>query len=262
MRSRFTVATATFVTLLGFVLLGLMTQGNYGGSAKAQRVSIPADQGSVRGNWSSAPAALQDSRTEPPRQVLPAAGYSAGSIPPLEGHPRLGVSSSHPIVVAIKDGPELHGNLVERNALQFQTVFGLVSIPINTILGVRMAEDPRQPATICLWNGDSLTGTLTGGALTMNTAWGSATIAGDHIISVVTTEQPAQWKQNAGRWYIVVREGEELAPPDTEQQCEGQKSDAADRPPSLEMLPGPQTPVDPSEPTEEPEAADDELPRT
>ena len=65
---------------------------------------------------------------------------------------------------------------VNLSALQFKTLFGPVSIPVSTIEGVRMADDPRQPATICLTNSDSLTGVLTTDSVTIKTAWGGATI--------------------------------------------------------------------------------------
>ena len=54
-----------------------------------------------------------------------------------------------PIVITIKGGPQLRGELVELGALPIKTIFGPISIPVNQVAGVRNADDARQPATIC-----------------------------------------------------------------------------------------------------------------
>ena len=86
-------------------------------------------------------------------------------------------------------------------------MFGPVTIPVSAIAGLRMGDDPRQPATICLSNGDSLTGMLATNAVTIKTAWGSATIGRDHIVSI-TTSQQTSWEQHEGRWRIVAAASE------------------------------------------------------
>ena len=149
-------------------------------------------------------------------------------------HRGLSVPSSQPIIVAIKDGPQLSGGLVDLDAFEFKTIFGPVSVPVNTILGIRMADDPRQPATVCLSNGDSLTGVLANDSVTIKTGWGGATIARDHIISIETTNEPVTWQQHDGRWKITVTAAEPLeGEAEGEDKSEPGKKEGALEPPSL-----------------------------
>ena len=37
----------------------------------------------------------------------------------------------------------------------------------------------------------------------MKTEWGSATIARDHIVSIVTSPEPMTWQQHEGRWRMI-----------------------------------------------------------
>ena len=201
MKSRFAIATVTVLSLLSLALVGFLTHGLYDGKANAQRVKFPAKEQALGRLPANSPAASLSSDSSEWQ-------LSAPTTDPYDNRPHRGLSvpSSHPIVVAIKDGPILSGDLVNLGAFEFTTIFGKVSIPVNTIVGMRMAEDPRQPATICLSNGDSLTGVLATDSVVINTAWGRATIMRERIISIVTTTDPVTWEQRDGRWRIAVAE--------------------------------------------------------
>jgi hypothetical protein len=218
------------------VLLGLLARGLHEGKANAQRVQF-ADQ-------------------EPPREAAPAvsppAFFSANEFSPdeptlgppsvrsqparFDSQPHRGLStpSTQPIVIAIKDGPQLKGDTVDLAAFKFKTIFGQISIPVNTIAGLRMADDPRQPATICLSNGDSLTGVLATDSVTIKTAWGGATVGRDHIVSIVTTSEPVTWQQHEGRWRIAVGEAVEKSVGGEPEEVDRYETEAANEAPQFD----------------------------
>ncbi len=204
MTSRITRATFTVVSLAGLVLLGLLICSLNAGRANAQRIDTPF-KGHVSSQLpvESPPVVRAGNRYHPtqPTIISPLGDQS----PRFDSQPYDASSAVliQPIVVAIKDGSQLRGEPVEVSALQVKTIFGPVSIPIYRVAGVRLADDPRQPATICLSNGDSLTGVLSTDSITIRTEWGSATIARDHIVSIVTTAEPVTWQQHEGRWRII-----------------------------------------------------------
>lgn len=200
MRSRIARVAITVVSFAGLVLLGLLICSLKVGSAKAQRIDSPFEGRGPSPTPVNSPPAVRVGNRYPstrPTTVPPLGGFD--SVPddaPL-------AVSMQPIVVAIKEGPQLRGEPVELSALQVKTIFGPVSIPLERIAGVRTADDSRQPATICLSNGDSLTGFLATDSITIKTEWGSATIARDHIVSIVTKTEPVTWQQHEGRWRII-----------------------------------------------------------
>ncbi len=198
-----TTATIAGAVVLALVLLGLATQGLQLQRANAQRVDAPAPSFSTPPTVTHSPSALLPPSSDGSRLAPPTTSPWQPSR--LEGPPHRGLSvpPMHPITVVIKGGPQLRGEPVNLAAFAFTTVFGPVSIPVNTIRGVRMADDPREPAAICLSNGDCLTGLLTTDSITINTAWGGATIVRDHIVSIRTSADPLSWHEQNGRWTIV-----------------------------------------------------------
>jgi hypothetical protein len=200
MTSRFKRATFTVVSFAGLVLVGLLLGSLNAGRVNAQRIDAPPNAEPVPiphfPTVTSHPTVRAGDRYPVPQRAAPARfGDHSGGF-------RASESSKQPIVVTIKDGPQLRGEPVGLGALHVNTIFGTVNIPLDRIAGVRTADDPQQPATICLSNGDSLTGVLGNEAITINTQWGTATIARNHMVSIVTTTEPVTWQQHEGRWRI------------------------------------------------------------
>jgi hypothetical protein len=191
MMPRIRRAAFTFLGFAGLVLLGLLMFSLTTRNANAQRYSNASKEQPSQFPVVTAPAVVNT------RNGFRNSSPQPDPVPIFRGY-----VSAQPIIVAIKEGPQLRGELVELGALQVKTIFGQVSIPLDRISGIRIADDPRQPATICLSNGDSLTGELATDALTIKTEWGSATIARDHIVSIVTSTEPVTWQQHEGRWRI------------------------------------------------------------
>ena len=204
MSSRITRATFTVVSFAGLVLVGVLFCSLNAGRANAQRISAPSGEEvtSPIPIYSPAEVAVEN-RYHPTQQPTLSPWSDRPSSFDYRPYNPTAALSMQPIVVAIKDGPQLHGEPVALSALQVKTIFGPVSIPLDRIAGVRIADDSRQPATICLSNGDSLTGVLATDAITIKTEWGSATIARDHIVSIATTAEPMTWQQKEGRWRII-----------------------------------------------------------
>lgn len=241
MKLRFSVAT--IVGLLGLVLLGLLARGLHDGKANAQRVQFAQAEPPREAAAADAPQAFFANELQPSEPAL--AAPSVRSQPArFDRQPHRGLSapSTQPIVIAIKNGPQLKGDTVDLGAFEFKTIFGPVSIPVNTIAGLRMADDPRQPATICLSNGDSLTGVLATESVTIKTAWGGATVGRDHIVSIVTTSEPVTWQQHEGRWRVAVEESvggepEEVDRSETEAANERPQLDSTSSPPTSSTTP-------------------------
>jgi hypothetical protein len=234
MKPRLTIATVTVLSLLGLILLGFLWHDTYEGKANAQRIRMPADEQTL----TPIPAEARQANvtTNGGSWQLGASSSDPYSVQPPRG---LSVPSSHPIVIDIKNGPELSGELVDLSAFNFKTIFGLASIPVNTIVGMRMADDPRQPATICLANGDSLTGVLTTESVTIKTSWGGATIGRDHIVSIVTTTDPVTWQPDGDRGKITVTKPEASESEGEDQDARIDEAHPADQPPALVPDPAP-----------------------
>lgn len=256
MKLRFKIAMLTVGGMLGLGLAAFLANGVHEGIANAQRANIePAEIAETAltpfyAQTATAPVietSAYDDNT-PIQPVEPTRGgatlraqnnrwnTTTNNQPSL----RPSVSSSQPIVVAIKDGPQLSGNTVNLGAIQFKTIFGMVSIPVETIAGLRMGDESRQSATVCLTNGDSLTGTLITDSVTIKTAWGGATITRDQIVSIVTTTEPVIWQPHEGRWKIIV-----AAPVGSEKDAAAEEGiddgDAADEPPTFDPVVTPKT---------------------
>ena len=190
MKSRLTVASITLLGMLGLILVGYLVDGSHEGKANAQRAVLRAGSQPPAPSSNNSPQFFVGSNQfQPPRFREP--------------HRSLSVAATEPIVVSVKDGPQLDGEPVDLAMSQFETIFGPVAIPMNAIAGLRMAEDAREPVTICLTNGDSLTGVLATDSVTIKTSWGGATIGRDHIVSIATLTRPATWGQRNGRWTMI-----------------------------------------------------------
>jgi hypothetical protein len=234
MIQRAAIAVLCFTTL---VLLGIYSLN---GRANAQRFDHPpTEEVAPFPVVTETPVVNSGDRYSSPR-TTPFLSPFGDSSPIGQRFRPSSALSTQPIIVAIKEGPQLSGVLVEVNALQVKTVFGQVSIPLDRIAGIRIADDPRQPATICLSNGDSLTGALATDALTIKTEWGSATIARDHIVSIVTSTEPKTWQQHEGRWRISPVEPQPHED-NTDKAGESKKTQGDAKPAQLDNAP-PETP--------------------
>lgn len=110
-------------------------------------------------------------------------------------------TSLQPVIVQIKDGPQLRGVPVNLAVIEFNGVFGRIAVPLECISGIRVDNQAKNATTICFWNGDCLTGSLVTETISIKTPWGSATIGREHLVSILTTEE-VKWEQRDGRWQL------------------------------------------------------------
>jgi hypothetical protein len=241
MQFRTTNATIAAVATASLLLLGLVVLALNVGHANAQLIG--RGQSITAPPTISAPASETADRNvdRPPRPralTEPSRGFSSPFLAPSP-------VSTPRIMVTVQEGPELSGEPVNLNALQINTAFGPVSIPLNQIAGIRTLDDPGRSFSVCLTNGDSLTGALASDAITIKTRWGSATIGRAHLVSIVTSTEPVNWQLQDGRWRLVPVEPaqSEAETEPMESQAGGTAPNPADSSPppplSFDFLPTP-----------------------
>src|SRR5688572_15216114 len=118
MTSRITKTTFTVVGFAGLVLGGLFLCSLNAGRANAQRVNAPT-RGSASFDYPGDSSATVTAANR--YQPIPATASPAVLM--------------QPIVITIKGGPQLRGELVELGALPIKTIFGPISIPVNQVAG-------------------------------------------------------------------------------------------------------------------------------
>jgi hypothetical protein len=110
------------------------------------------------------------------------------------------------IAIQLKDGSRILGKLSGLEKLKAKSTFGEVAIPVDAILGLRMADNGPSGSlgansTILFRNGDVLTAEPVLGTLKVETSWGEVTIPGKHVESIVMTTERIVWI-NDGRWRL------------------------------------------------------------
>ncbi|MEP3927620.1 MAG: hypothetical protein ABJM55_02855, partial [Rhodopirellula bahusiensis] len=68
---------------------------------------------------------------------------------------------------------------------QMQTSFGTASIPLSEVAGIRFASANDATTTVVMLNGDSITGATDVKLITVETEWGTASINGPSIASLM-----------------------------------------------------------------------------
>jgi len=101
---------------------------------------------------------------------------------------------------------KIAGTLTDATSLEMRTAFGLASIPLSEVAGIRFASADNASTTVVMLNGDSITGATDIKLMTVETEWGVATINGQNISSVLFVPGLA-WNPQAGlngkRWNLV-----------------------------------------------------------
>ena len=102
----------------------------------------------------------------------------------------------------------LEGTLTDATTLEMQTSFGGASIPLSEVAGIRFASAENASTTVVMLNGDSITGATDVKLVTVETEWGTATINGSNISSIMFVPG-LDWNPASGlngkRWNLINR---------------------------------------------------------
>jgi hypothetical protein len=80
---------------------------------------------------------------------------------------------------------KIAGTLTDTSTLEMRTAFGIANIPLSEVAGIRLASADNASTTVVMLNGDSITGATDIKLMTVETEWGTATINGQNISSVL-----------------------------------------------------------------------------
>lgn len=109
------------------------------------------------------------------------------------------------VTVGLVSEAEIEGTLTDTTQLQMQTSFGTASIPLSEVAGIRFASANDATTTVVMLNGDSITGATDVKLITVETEWGTASINGPSISSIMfvpgLTWNPATGL-NGKRWNL------------------------------------------------------------
>ena len=110
------------------------------------------------------------------------------------------------ISVDLISGTNLAGTLTDAVSLEMRTSFGNASIPLSEVAGIRFASADNASTTVVMLNGDSITGATDVKMVTVETEWGTASINGQNISSLLfvpgLTWNPATGL-NGKRWSLI-----------------------------------------------------------
>jgi hypothetical protein len=100
---------------------------------------------------------------------------------------------------------KINGTLTDTSTLEMRTAFGIANIPLSEVAGIRLASADNASTTVVMLNGDSITGATDIKLMTVETEWGTATINGQNIASVLFVPG-LTWNPQAGlngkRWNL------------------------------------------------------------
>lgn len=124
------------------------------------------------------------------------------------GVPATSIPKSGPITVTVDllGGQKISGTLTDATLLPARTTYGEVQIPYAEIAGIKLASSEDPSTTIILKNGDSITVATDLKSLSVDTEWGSASIKGSSIISILflpDLKWNATMALNGKRWSLV-----------------------------------------------------------
>lgn len=112
------------------------------------------------------------------------------------------------VTVALIGTQEIAGTLTDTSALEMRTSFGTASIPLSEVAGVRFASADNASTTVVMLNGDSITGATDVKLVTVETEWGTASINGNNIGSILFVPGLA-WNPSTGlngkRWTLATQ---------------------------------------------------------
>jgi hypothetical protein len=180
-----------------------LTIGLFASTASAQEEQAP-----------SAPAKAEPTKAEPVKPASPAKAM------PTEAAPAAGQAKARPlsVTVGLSSNATIEGTLTDTNQLQMQTSFGTASIPLSEVAGIKFASANDATTTVVMLNGDSITGATDVKLITVETEWGTASINGPSISSIMfvpgLTWNP-QDGLNGKRWSLADVKPKEVASPTT-----------------------------------------------
>ena len=117
-------------------------------------------------------------------------------------------SSARPlsITVTLLSDTVLSGTLTDTREVMMKTSFGEATIPLSEVAGIRLASSDDAMTTVVMLNGDSITGATDIQKLIVETEWGTATINGTSVGSVLFVPG-LSWNSLSGlngkRWSLV-----------------------------------------------------------
>ncbi len=110
------------------------------------------------------------------------------------------------VTVDLISSTAIVGTLTDITNLDMQTSFGTANIPLSEVAAVRFATAEDSTTTVVMLNGDSITGATDVKQVTVETEWGSASINGQAIKSIMFVPNVV-WSPNNGlngkRWVLV-----------------------------------------------------------
>ncbi|MEM1227012.1 MAG: hypothetical protein AAGJ40_15045 [Planctomycetota bacterium] len=135
------------------------------------------------------------------------------------------------VTVALTINAVIEGTLTDTTQLQMQTSFGTASIPLSEVAGIRFASADDATTTVVMLNGDSITGAIDLKLITVETEWGTASVNGTSIASLMFVpglKWSARDGLNGKRWSLADQTG---------------STASASTPPSTAPLPSPSTTI-------------------
>ncbi len=113
--------------------------------------------------------------------------------------------------------PQLRGVLLSSPEFTMKTSFGELVIPMSQVAGIKMASEANTSTTVVMHNGDTITGAWNLDRLELQTEWGTATVDGGAINSILFAADMA-WVAVRGlsgtRWGLLAKpEGAESGAP-------------------------------------------------
>jgi hypothetical protein len=110
------------------------------------------------------------------------------------------------VTVDLITNTKIVGTLTDTTTLEMKTSFGSASIPLSEVAGIRFADADEPTTAVVLLNGDVLTGATDVKLVTVETEWGSASINGQSILSILLVPG-LNWQTEVGingkRWNLV-----------------------------------------------------------
>lgn len=124
-----------------------------------------------------------------------------------QSHTMRAVPQARPLVVTVDllSGTNISGTLTDANSLEIRTSFGAANMPLSEVAGIRFATADDPTTTVAMHNGDSITGATDVKIVTVETEWGTATINGQSVQSILFVPN-VSWNSLAGlsgkRWSL------------------------------------------------------------
>ncbi|MEM9643772.1 MAG: hypothetical protein AAF989_02165 [Planctomycetota bacterium] len=154
-------------------------------------------------------ASAQEAKAEPVKAT------TAKATPVTKAKAVVGDPAVRPLSVTVDlvSKTQITGTLTDTTMLQMKSSFGAVDIPLSEVAGIRFASADDPSTTVVMLNGDSITGATDVKMITVETEWGTATINGVSVASILFVpglSWSAQSGLNGSRWNLA--EKKEAAP--------------------------------------------------